>query len=186
MGAGPAAAIHPTYFTRQQGLLEGLDRADFAEKSGFADFLDSSDCRTDDFSREGGELSHRNPCVLPNTGKHKESSEMKRVIFLLAAVGLASALTGCCWPNCHDTAGLLPGSCEAAPENCAACNAGCGSACAGPCETFDDPEAPCPPSCRPCRPAAAPGPPTAAVTYPYYTVRGPRDFLARNPRSIGP
>ncbi len=32
----------------------------------------------------------------------------------------------------------------------------------------------------------AAGPPTGGVTYPYYTTRGPRDFLARNPRSIGP
>ena len=32
----------------------------------------------------------------------------------------------------------------------------------------------------------AAGPPTGATTYPYYTNRGPRDFLARNPRSIGP
>src|SRR3990172_5052584 len=32
----------------------------------------------------------------------------------------------------------------------------------------------------------AAGPPTGATTYPYYTTRGPRDFLARNPRSIGP
>lgn len=31
-----------------------------------------------------------------------------------------------------------------------------------------------------------PGPPTGQVTYPYYTTRGPRDFLARNPASIGP
>jgi hypothetical protein len=30
------------------------------------------------------------------------------------------------------------------------------------------------------------GPPTAQVTYPYYTVRGPRDFLDPNPRGIGP
>ena len=30
------------------------------------------------------------------------------------------------------------------------------------------------------------GPPTGAVTYPYYTTRGPRHFLARNPNSIGP
>ncbi len=30
-----------------------------------------------------------------------------------------------------------------------------------------------------------PGPPTAQVANPYYTVRGPRDFLARNPRSVG-
>ena len=27
---------------------------------------------------------------------------------------------------------------------------------------------------------------TGAITYPYYTVRGPRDFLASDPRSIGP
>ncbi len=33
---------------------------------------------------------------------------------------------------------------------------------------------------------AASGPPTGAVAYPYYTNRGPRDFLARNPGNIGP
>jgi hypothetical protein len=31
-----------------------------------------------------------------------------------------------------------------------------------------------------------PPPSAAAVAYPYYTVRGPRDFLAARPRSIGP
>ena len=30
------------------------------------------------------------------------------------------------------------------------------------------------------------GPPVAQVAYPYYTLRGPRDFLDRNPPSIGP
>ncbi|MCA9238113.1 MAG: hypothetical protein KDA44_21720 [Planctomycetales bacterium] len=30
------------------------------------------------------------------------------------------------------------------------------------------------------------GPPTPTVAYPYYTVRGPRDFLQCNPPSIGP
>jgi hypothetical protein len=34
--------------------------------------------------------------------------------------------------------------------------------------------------------AFTPGPPSGAITYPYYTTRGPRDFLAENPRSIGP
>ena len=29
------------------------------------------------------------------------------------------------------------------------------------------------------------GPPTAGVAYPYYTIRGPRDFLQDNPPSIG-
>jgi hypothetical protein len=32
----------------------------------------------------------------------------------------------------------------------------------------------------------AAGPPTGAVAYPYYTSRGPRDFLDPNPPSIGP
>ncbi len=31
-----------------------------------------------------------------------------------------------------------------------------------------------------------PSPPTGQVAYPYYTVRGPRDFLQANPPSIGP
>jgi hypothetical protein len=35
-------------------------------------------------------------------------------------------------------------------------------------------------------PAYNPGPPTPAVTYPYYTVRGPRDFLMDNPPDLGP
>jgi hypothetical protein len=30
------------------------------------------------------------------------------------------------------------------------------------------------------------GPPTGTVAYPYYTTRGPRDFLAKCPPSIGP
>jgi len=30
------------------------------------------------------------------------------------------------------------------------------------------------------------GPPMAQMPYPYYTTRGPRDFLAKNPPSIGP
>ena len=31
-----------------------------------------------------------------------------------------------------------------------------------------------------------PGPPVAQTAYPYYTLRGPRDFLVDNPPSIGP
>lgn len=30
------------------------------------------------------------------------------------------------------------------------------------------------------------GAPSPTVAYPYYTVRAPRDFLAKNPRDIGP
>ena len=33
--------------------------------------------------------------------------------------------------------------------------------------------------------ASQPGPPSGAITYPYYTTRGPRDYLAAEPPSIG-
>jgi hypothetical protein len=36
------------------------------------------------------------------------------------------------------------------------------------------------------QPMFQPGPPTGQVAYPYYTTRGPRDFLLSNPPSIGP
>lgn len=32
----------------------------------------------------------------------------------------------------------------------------------------------------------SPGPPVAQTAYPYYTVRGPRDFLQSNPAPLGP
>jgi hypothetical protein len=35
------------------------------------------------------------------------------------------------------------------------------------------------------QPGPADGPPAPTVVYPYYTVRGPRDFLAKDPPSIG-
>ena len=104
---------------------------------------------------------------------------MRHACFLLAAVSLLAVVCGC---KCG------AGSCAAAPENC--------TSVAGP-EGCNDPG--CPPGgeCRnglPVRrPRAsdnagrfAPGPPTGAVTYPYYTTRGPRDFLAQKPESIGP
>jgi hypothetical protein len=31
-----------------------------------------------------------------------------------------------------------------------------------------------------------PGPPTGQTAYPYYTLRGPRDYLLDNPPPIGP
>ena len=67
-------------------------------------------------------------------------------------------------------------------ESCggAGCEACCGAAC-GRCGLL---------GCVGCTSRRAdqftPGPPSAAITYPYYTNRGPRDFLAKNPPSIGP
>lgn len=44
------------------------------------------------------------------------------------------------------------------------------------------------PQCQPAptSPDGGPAPTGAAVAYPYYTTRGPRDFLLNNPPSIGP
>ena len=58
------------------------------------------------------------------------------------------------------------------------CTGNCGPEGCGPLSRLHQPVAQ--------EPAYAPGPPTAAYAYPYYTTRGPRDFLQNNPMSIGP
>jgi hypothetical protein len=75
---------------------------------------------------------------------------------------------------------------------CGNCNRGCcpGGCCCGCCETY----AGC--CCKTQGPGCCssgdhqynfnPGPPVGQVAYPYYTVRGPRDFLLKNPAPIGP
>lgn len=104
---------------------------------------------------------------------------MKR---LLLAVGLATVLgasSGCCLIDrlfhcrpCgpYDSCGPGPGFDHGGFGGGGPCMNGC---CAGG-----------PPGSSAY--AGPPGPPTGAVTYPYYTTRGPRDFLAVNPPSIGP
>lgn len=85
---------------------------------------------------------------------------MRYTLFTLLAVFALCVATGCTQTRNY------AGTCAAAPETCQ----GCGPA-AGPYG----------PGC-----AADPGPAVGAVAYPYYTLHGPRDFLARCPRSIGP
>lgn len=99
---------------------------------------------------------------------------MKRLLLSLAAGLLLAGATGCVLDrDCCNRPLFCHGSCAAAPDNCrtccdsAACR-GCGGRGCGMCQ----------------RQAAPPAP--ATVAYPYYTLRGPRDFLARNPQSIGP
>jgi len=122
------------------------------------------------------------------TRTRKDSPEMKRVLFAIMAVTLVVGLTGCsAWRR--GFTGLIPGSCHDAPEDCASCG-DCGDCGEATCQTD---RAPCN-RCRDCligrrcraREFVNPGPPTGAVTYPYYTLRGPRDFLVDNPPSIGP
>jgi len=104
---------------------------------------------------------------------------MKRALFALLAVTVLLGLTGCahdrmaCGPSEPCSAGCMNGSCAKAPETCASCGPG-GGAGGGVHGRGLDPQ------------QFTPGPPVGQVTYPYYTLRGPRDFLARNPQGIGP
>jgi hypothetical protein len=78
-------------------------------------------------------------------------------------------------------------------QNCDGYGHGPGCCCCGCCEKYSGCCGPC---CQTQGPGCcasgdhrynfAPGPPTGQTAYPYYTVRGPRDFLLNNPPSIGP
>lgn len=76
--------------------------------------------------------------------------------------------------------GQIPGHCAGVPH-CSKCGGYCGCG---------QPAPGCPLCC--CGPSGDhnyqfnPGPPVAQTAYPYYTLRGPRDFLLDNPPSIGP
>ena len=76
--------------------------------------------------------------------------------------------------------GEIPGHCPQPGPHCRICGHGYCCACCGPpapgclCNSGDQNH-----NC-------APGPPTGQTAYPYYTLRGPRDFLLGNPPSIGP
>lgn len=114
---------------------------------------------------------------------------MKRVLSIFAAVAVLAGVSGCgCLPQCMHFPGFCLGRCCDGVRNCAACLRGCGpcggAACADHCGYGSGL---CGQNCGgPSYQPVAPGPPSGAVTYPYYTNRGPRDFLAEDPPSIGP
>jgi len=92
---------------------------------------------------------------------------------------------GCGHPECGSGGCNRHGLLESVWHNCGHKFAGCGAGGCGPggCanglgQGMPDPYAG---AMMP-----APGPSAGAVAYPYYTNRGPRDFLAKNPPSIGP
>jgi hypothetical protein len=128
------------------------------------------------------------------TRGNKESQDMKRAMFSVLTLIVLAGLTGCAGHRPRPAA-CVGGGCDAAPQTCGQAQAGCQSGEAARDDGADPAKKHC---CRlfgrgakqPAEPseqaAAAPGPPTGAITYPYYTVRGPRDFLAKNPQSIGP
>jgi hypothetical protein len=89
---------------------------------------------------------------------------MKRAIQFIALVVVLTGLSGCVTQRA-----CCPRSCDESRQPC--CRE-CGGR-----------------GCRSCRgDAGDPGNGLAggAVAYPYYTTRGPRDFLDKNPQSIGP
>lgn len=108
---------------------------------------------------------------------------MKRALYTLLAAAL---LTGCAATNPMNGpteprgVGLIRGSAARAPETAAACDPG-GIVDCGRCGARHARGGPCGPG----GPGIGAGP-TGAITYPYYTLRGPRDFLDRNPPSVGP
>jgi len=106
---------------------------------------------------------------------------MKRLFMLIALAVVVAGLTGC-----RGQLGCLFGNCSPCPTSCSegiSCDAcddsGCGSCAVRPilgCNACGGH------GCGACAVAA----PAAPPTYPYYTNRGPRDFLVADPPSIGP
>ena len=137
----------------------------------------------------GGPRSDRRPAAVNDPlSTQRNHQNMRRALLMLLAVTVLAGLSGCvqnqvCQPCGQGMTCMMPGSCAYAPATCQACspsgpcNAYAGGVGCGPYDPCSDPEA---------LGMFNPGPPTGAVTYPYYTVRGPRDFLAREPRPIGP
>ena len=114
---------------------------------------------------------------------------MKRALLLFVVGAALFASSGCCQPfgdgsghrlfanHPEDQTPAAPcrhGVCEGAPGPCALCG-GCGTGMNGAglfhCCGGAPPQG-----------GGAPG----GVAYPYYTLRGPRDYFVDNPPSIGP
>ncbi len=93
---------------------------------------------------------------------------MKRLLVMFFAVSLLAALAGCrtcdpCGPQECSRRALLGSHHALCPVHGNACGGRCGAGQASPDPGLSGP-----------------------VTYPYYTLRGPRDFLQRVPTPIGP
>ncbi len=112
---------------------------------------------------------------------------MKRLALVVLLGSVLTSSSGCCLLDrifCCRSACCPYDSCsDCGGGGCASCGSG-GRGYAGGRGGH------LPPGCEAANEEAnamyAGGPPTGAVAYPYYTTRGPRDFLASNPPSIGP
>jgi len=137
----------------------------------------------------------------PEIRLNRTPGPMKRLTLAFVALSALFASTGCCCLNrhCHSPWGCKSG-CDGGCDTGGGQGAGdggcseCGTA-RGNGGDYDAYAARHPGQAHPLvrrqRDAGGEyefdsGPPTGQVAYPYYTTRGPRDFLAKNPRSIGP
>jgi hypothetical protein len=94
-----------------------------------------------------------------------------RILVALFAVVLCAAGTGCITGRGHAGHNAACNACDGG--GCQHCGIFGGGGLAGRLAAHHDP-------------GVMSGPPTAQVVYPYYTVRGPRDFLLDDPPSLGP
>lgn len=133
------------------------------------------------------------PCGCTAPCHISQSQNAPRPLIGRTACGPPGA-TQCCYDGCGQGCG----------DGCCGCGSGCcsGSCCNGNnfgclssqangCVNGLVNAALGDPSCCPCGPGDSvydfqPGPPAAQTAYPYYTTRGPRDFLMARPPSIGP
>jgi hypothetical protein len=109
---------------------------------------------------------------------------MKRLMFLAVVAAMLSVNSGCYLLDHVFSCGHGCGFGHGTPADCDSCGSGsCGGECStGSCGTGCG-------GCASCGGGYASGPDDSmggAVTYPYYANRGPRDVLAKSPRSIGP
>ena len=135
----------------------------------------------------GGTFPRLDPTRPAKLDKSKQGrSDMKRAMYSILTVFVLVGLTGCMTQRGQSPTTYVGESCAQDSENCQSCD--------DPGEEYcSDPGRPV--RCRMCRDRGCrqcceesftPGPAAGAITYPYYTVRGPRDFFADNPPSIGP
>jgi len=130
---------------------------------------------------------------------------MRQALIFAAAAAILAGLSGCAGTGGPGPA-CMTGTCYDAPETCADCGtcATSGNTLGGGLHSrgLADGGMMGDPACCPCgipgcpsgpgclgskwREPSNPGPPAGAITYPYYTTRGPRDFFASRPRSLGP
>jgi hypothetical protein len=102
-----------------------------------------------------------------------------------AGCGQCDQGVGCGDPCCHSSCNDRAAACQGACNN--GCNRMVNRIASGGCDPGRCAGGMCP-NCGTYPEATAynPGPAVGQVAYPYYTVRGPRDFLRDKPPTIGP